>query len=610
MIKQALAACLVVYSFTSIAQEETQDLGTITGNFETTFQYLNEDSLIDAFQPAQKGLLNSYMNIFYTRGNFRAGLRAESYLPRIQGYPTNFDGTGIGMAYAGYGNDFIDITVGSIYEQFGTGLALRTYENRTLGYDNLLNGARVIFAPYKGIKLKGIYGLQRNSFLEGRVVHSGGIVRGADAEVHLNQTFTKMASSKIDVTAGLTFVSKYQVDDNSKLILPENVGSYGGRLNLRYNKFTLGGEFIQKEQDPSSDNGNIYNYGHAMVINAGYSQKGLGIMFSAKSVDNMSYRSNRNEKLQNSLINYLPAMNKTHTYNLVASLYPYATQPLGEIAYQGEVLYTIKKGSKLGGKYGTSINVNSSIAMVPNRDYSNINPFDSTGIAYETGVFDHAKLTDSSNKYYWNSEDFLWHDFNINIYRKFSKNFNLTLSYFNIKLNNTMVQAGKETGAIRTNIFVAEAGINFKNKSSLRVELQGLFVNRRDSITGSNVDANGKKIRMGSENAQAVDKGDWVTLLVEYTINSHWYVAIMNQYNLGNGRLSHHYAGQYFGNNPVHIFSETEIHHPYISAGYIQGPTRVTVSYGRQREGLFCVGGVCRQVPASNGLTISITHSF
>lgn len=610
MMKQTLAFCLVVCSFTLTAQEEPKDLGTITGNFESTFQYLNEDTLIDAFQPAQKGLLNSYMNIFYTRGNFRAGLRAESYLPRIQGYPSNFDGTGIGMAYAGYGNDFIDITVGSIYEQFGSGLALRTYENRALGYDNLLNGARVIFTPYKGVKLKGVYGLQRNSFLEGRVVHSGGVVRGADAEVHLNQAISKMEASKLDVTVGLSFVSKYQADDNSKLILPENVGAYGGRLNLRYKKFTLGGEFIQKEQDPSFDNNSIYNYGHAMVINAGYSQKGLGIMFSAKSVDNMSYRSNRNELLQNALINYLPAMNKTHTYNLVASLYPYATQPVGEIAYQGEVLYTIKKGSKLGGKYGTSINVNTSVAMVPNRDYSGINPLDSTGIAYQTGVFDMPKLKNSTTKYFWNSDDFLWQDFNINVYRKFSKYFNLTLSYFNIKLNNTLVQAGKEIGAIKTNIFVAEAGIKFKNKSSLRIELQGLFVNRRDSLTGSNLDASGKRIRMGSENAQAVDKGDWITLLVEYTINSHWYVAVMNQYNLGNGRLSHHYAGQFIAKKPVYLFNKTEIHHPYFSAGYVQGPTRVTVSYGRQREGLFCVGGVCRNVPASNGLTISITHSF
>ena len=87
--------------------------GNITGNMETVFQYLNEDTVINAKQPVQKGLLNSYMNVFYTQGNFKAGLRFESYLPRIQGYPNRFDGTGIGMRYVGYQNDFVDVTLGT-----------------------------------------------------------------------------------------------------------------------------------------------------------------------------------------------------------------------------------------------------------------------------------------------------------------------------------------------------------------------------------------------------------------------------------------------------------------------------------------------------------------
>ena len=51
-------------------------------------------------------------------------MRLESYLPRIQGYPNRFDGTGLGMRYVGYANDFVDVTLGSFYEQFGAGLSL------------------------------------------------------------------------------------------------------------------------------------------------------------------------------------------------------------------------------------------------------------------------------------------------------------------------------------------------------------------------------------------------------------------------------------------------------------------------------------------------------
>lgn len=566
-MKKLLLFSLVVMGSFSVNSQLSP--GNFTGNIESTFQYLNEDSIIGATQPASKGLLNSYMNVFYTHGNFKAGMRMESYLPRIQGYPSTFDGTGIGMRYIGYANDFVDVTFGSIYEQFGAGLALRAYEDRGLGYDNMLDGVRLILRPYKGIVIKGVYGYQRYAFLEGRIEHSDGIVRGFDGEVHLNETFEKLKDKKLDIVIGGSFVSKFQQDDNSELILPENVGCYGGRAKLRYGKFVLDGEYVYKGQDPSQDNGYIYNPGHAAIANLGYSQKGLGILLSAKSVDNMSYRSDRTKQLQNVLINYLPSLNKTHTYNLVASLYPYATQPVGEIAYQAEVLYTIKKGSKLGGKYGTSINANYSTAYRPMRHTSSYNPLDSTGVTYTSGPFDM-------------SDSLYWRDINFNITRKFNKNFNMIFSYFNIVLNNDVATVTKVKGLIKSNVFVLEMGYKFENKQSLRTEFQTLFVNRRDSL--------GNEVRFSE--GTPVDKGDWATVLVEYTINSNFFISVMDQYNFGNPD-KHHRA-----------------HHPYVSIGYIREATRLTVSYGRQRAGLFCVGGVCRPVPASNGLTISFTQSF
>jgi hypothetical protein len=557
--------------------------GNFTGNIESTFQYLNADSLIGATQPDSKGLLNTYMNVFYTQGNFKAGMRFESYLPRIQGYPATFDGTGLGMRYIGYANDLVDVTLGSIYEQFGSGLSLRTYENMGLGYDSQLDGVRVKITPKKGFTVKGVYGFLRYAFLDSRIVHSDGIVRGVDGEFHLNEALKKWEAKKLDITLGASFVSKYQRDDNSTLILPENVGCYGGRMRIKYGKIAFDGEYVFKGQDPSEDNLYNYNTGHAAVFNLGYSQKGLGIIVSAKSVDNMSYRADRTKQLQNVLINYLPSLNKTHTYNLVASLYPYATQPVGEMAFQGEVLYTIKKGSKLGGKYGTSIDLNYSSAYRPMRHTSGLNPLDSTGVTYTSGLFDM-------------SDSLYWRDINFNITKKFSKNFNVIVSYFNITLNNDVATVTKEQGFIRSNVFVLETGYKFNNKQSIRTELQTLFVNRRDSVDVTNP-STGEIQKVERDFAfyhsgRPVDKGDWVTLLVEYTINSNWFLSVMDQYNFGNSEKKY------------------RAHHPYFSIGYIQESTRLTISYGRQRAGLFCVGGVCRPVPASNGLTLSFTHSF
>ncbi len=552
-MKLQIKLSIVAFSFFTFGFGQV-NLGSVSGNIESTFQYLNKDSLIDADQPESKGLLNSYANIFYTIGNFKAGVRLESYLPRIQGYPDRFDGTGLGMRYVGYSNSFVDITLGNFYEQFGSGLLFRSYEDRALGYDNNMDGMRLIVRPYKGVTLKGVYGNQRLAFQEGKVVKAAGIVRGIDAEVHLNEALKFMKESKLDVVLGASFVSKFQKDDNAELILPQNVGSYGGRLALRYGKFSLGGEYAYKENDPSIDNNYSYNPGQAALINLGYSQKGLGIVLSAKSVDNMSLRSDRSKTLQDAMINYLPALNKTHTYNLVSTLYPYATQPMGEVAYQAEVLYTIKKGSKLGGKYGMPINVNFSTAYGPIHHTSGINPLDSNGITYTGRLFDQSSLQ-------------YWQDINVNITRKFNKDFSLTFAYFNIRLNNDISKISDDAyGIIDSHIGVIEMNYKINKSHALRAEVQGLFTDK--------------------------DKGDWATVVLEYTISPNWFFGVMDQFNYG---------------NPV---ASQRLHYVIGSFGYVREASRFMVSYGRQRAGLFCVGGVCRFVPASNGLTFTFTQSF
>ena len=37
---------------------------------------------------------------------------------------------------------------------------------------------------------------------------------------------------------------------------------------------------------------------------------------------------------------------------------------------------------------------------------------------------------------------------------------------------------------------------------------------------------------------------------------------------------------------------------------------RFALGYGKKREGIFCVGGVCREVPASNGFNVRLSSNF
>jgi hypothetical protein len=131
---------------------------------------------------------------------------------------------------------------------------------------------------------------------------------------------------------------------------------------------------------------------------------------------------------------------------------------------------------------------------------------------------------------------------------------------------------------ISSHIGVLEVGWKINKKHNIRAELQALFTSNR-KMYGFNYHTAG-------------DKGDWVTLVLEYTISPNWFFGFMDQYNYG---------------NPV---KDLRVHYAVGSVGWIKDATRITLNYGRQRAGLFCVGGVCRFVPASNGLTLSLTHSF
>lgn len=533
-----------------------QDQLSIKGNVESTFQYLNKDSLIGAIQPAEKALINSYANIYANYKGFRAGIRLESYLPRIQGYPDRFDGTGIGMGYVAWGNQFVDVTLGSIYEQFGSGILLRAYEDRALGYDNAINGINLKVTPYRGITLKGVFGKQRLDFNGGKIISSPGITRGTDLEFNLSELFPKIAEKQWNISLAGTFVSKFQKDDDLDLVLPENVAAYGARAEFMWYKgLSFSFDYARKMNDPSEDNGYIYNPGQAAIARIGYTMKGLGISFAAKSVDNMSFRSDRTKGLQDVFINYLPAMNKTHTYNLVATLYPYATQPMGEMAFQGEILYTVPKKSKLGGKYGMPININFSTAYAPKHHTDGYDTdLTSNRVTYRSGLFDMDKL-----KY--------WQDLNITITKKINKSWTIIGAYYNIQLNNDVSKvADNATGIINSHIGVVELDYKINSKHALRLELQGLFTKK--------------------------DNGNWATAVLEYTFSPNWFISIIDQYNYGNpiaGKRLHHIVG---------------------SVGYTRGSSRIAASYGRQRAGIFCVGGVCRYVPASNGLTVMFTQSF
>ncbi len=523
--------------------------GEVHGNFELNAQYYTADSSINAPVVPEKALMNSFANIIYTNNNFTAGARFESYLNTMQGFDPRYNNTGVPFRYVSYNLDGLEITAGNFYEQFGSGLIFRSYEERGLGLDNAMNGVRVRYAPWKGVQLKGVWGKQRTYWTNGP-----GIVRGIDADFSLNDMFACMAEQKTRIQVGGSFVSKYQKDQDPLYNLPENVGAGAARINITRGKITLSGEYASKINDPSYVNNFIYRPGQALLLNASYSKKGMGINVSAKRIDNMNYRSDVNATRTDLNINYLPALTKQHTYQL-AAIYPYATQPNGEFGMQGEFIYTFKKETPFGGKYGTTVALNYSRAQAI--DHSAPADTSAIGVAGTYGYrSDFLKF----------GKQVYFEDVNVEITKKFSPKFHAALSYLYITYNKDVIQGTPGYGTIYSHIGVLETHYKFTETHTLRSEFQHLYTKQ--------------------------DQKSWAMVLMEYTVAPHWFVAALDLYNYG---------------NPV---ASKQVHYYNFSGGYSKNTMRFSLGYGKQREGIFCVGGVCRTVPASNGLTFSITSSF
>lgn len=542
---------LFLASYASNAQEESgKDPGVVSGNVSIIAQQYNDDPTIDAEAPPENVALNAFTNILFRKGKFNAGIRIESYHPSLLGYPEGFNGTGVGYFFGEFATDRLTVTAGTFYEQFGSGMTLRAYEENTLGLDNSIIGVRVKYNAGKGIYLKGVYGSQRYKF-DYKILPGPGIVRGFDGEWQINDAFASMKDSKLKYKIGGSFVSKFQQDKNPVLFMPENVGTGSGRASIYGRHFSAYGEYVYKINDPSADNGYIYKPGEALLLNLNVFAKGFGLALAAKSSDNMSFRSDRNESLNYLLINYNPALTKPHTYLLVATLYPYATNINGEVAFQADLNYKFKKKTFLGGKYGMNMGANFAIAFAPKRTY--LNDMEGARQSYESKLFDA-------------SDSLFYSDVNIFIAKKFSKKFKAKLTYFNLAFNADANIITEAHGMVYSNTIVLEGTVKLWPKHSLRFELQGLFTKQ--------------------------DRGDWAALVLEYSISPHWFFALIDQYN--------------YGNND----EDKRVHYLYGTVGYIRGSTRISLAYGRQREGIFCVGGVCRAVPASNGFNLTLTSSF
>ena len=553
MKKRLLLLFTISYSlFTahcSFAQE--QKGVTLSGSIQSDMLIPQNDEKIGAVK-TEDFLTNTYADLQLQSQYVDAGARLEYLEHPLPGFEEDFKGWGVPNFWVKgkLGNQ--ELTLGTFYEQFGSGFILRTYEERSLGIDNSLLGGRLLLKPMDGITMKLLSGRQRHYWSWNK-----GLISGADAEVSIDQWIPKMQQSGTRLTFGGSWVNKYQEIDNNVYVdnthlinFPKFVNAWDVRANLTTGVWNLLAEYAQKEADPSFANGYVFKKGNVAMLSGSYSDKGLSILLQAKRSENMSFKSDDVLGISSS-INHLPAFTQDQTYAL-AALYPYATQLAdGEWAYQAELGYNFKRKTALGGKYGMNVRVNYSYVRGIPHEFA-----DGTERSKLAGI----TFYDYKSPFFKWGDDTYYQDLDITLTRKLSKEFKLSLMYMNQRYNKSVVEG--EGGMIHSDIFIADGKYQFSKKTTLRGEVQ--YLTTKD------------------------DQGDWAFGLLELSLVPHWMITVSDMWNCG----------------------ETDTHYYQGLITFNTGSHRIQAGYGRTRAGYNCSGGVCRYVPAQKGFTISYNYNF
>ena len=378
-------------------------------------------------------------------------------LPGYDADPT-FKGYGVSHLHVAATFDWGKVTVGDVYGQFGSGMVLRLYEDRALGVDNALRGGKIEVTPYKGIYLTALGGKQRRNWncYDDKAWgwnYKQDAVLGTNVELGLHEWIPQLQEAGANLTVGGSYVSKYQKADTILFIdpaamqaymynLPEWVGAGSVRAQLQMKGWNALVEYAYKANDPSILNEYSYKPGEALLMSLSYSQKGLAVLAQVKRSENMSFRSDRQSNLIAGTINHMPPFAMQHTY-MLTSLYPYSTDQIAnEWAFQGEVRYTWKRGTAMGGKYGTTLKLNAS------------------------------HIRGTSDTWFGMSEEPYYTDVNIELNKKINKEWYIGAMAMYQTYNKRII--GKN-GIARSGIGVVEAKYAMNKKVQMRAELQYLY---------------------------------------------------------------------------------------------------------------------------------------
>ncbi len=340
-------SALILCSAIGIKEVSAQGAGSLSGDIMLNANFFQRDTAIKASDnELYDDLLSGgegWMSLRYSNYGFTGFLRLDVFNNSNLKAPTQaMSGFGIGAWSISKEYKGLTITGGYIYDQVGSGILFRSYEDRGLLIDNALAGLHIKYRVNDHIMLKAFTGQQKNIFDRYQPIIKGFNAEGdysLSENVHIspgvgilnrtldNASFSSVYNNIIALPEELQFYPKY------------NTYAFTAYNTLSAGDFTWYIEGAYKTREAINDiNGALINKdGNIVFSTLSYARKGIAVNLTGKRTQNFVMRTSPNETMLNGMVNWQPIVAQIRPQRLIARYMP-ASQDLSELALNGNVL--------------------------------------------------------------------------------------------------------------------------------------------------------------------------------------------------------------------------------------------------------------------------------
>ncbi len=457
--------------------QEDEDKGTLRGDLMVNSAFYIDDPRLGQFgtnttqYKNQKSSAEGWMFLNYNVKGYDFNMRYDLFhnSPLLQPQEA-YTAQGLPFFNASKQIDQLKVTVGSFYDQFGSGVLFRAYEDRTIGLDFAMTGIKLEYNLKDKLQLKAFTGKQKYRFdLQPEVVQGINLEGGVFGKLSLTYGFSAVKRTldfEKDIVEKLAPAINAMKLEN-RFVPRSNVYAAQAYATVGLGNIELNVDLAAKTPEATFDfNQKLINdpgyYGAATLT---YATKGLGITLQGHYLQNFAMRTNPYTALSPvfvGTIGFLTPINRQNTYRLPARYSP-NVQEVGEIGFQGDISYAINRNNVF--------NVNYSYIKSP-------------------------QIIDET----------LFREIFATYQRKFNKNVKGTFGFQTVYYNQKVYQGkAPSTPNVITNTPFVEFLVKLPNKKSLRTEVQYLITEQ--------------------------DLGDFAWVLAEYTIGSNYSITVSDMVN-------------------------------------------------------------------------------